>query len=62
MLKSCLERLDRCCAIDLGDELQKQSELADLNCLLHDVDAIQVIEDDRLQHEVSSVRMLGYAL
>ena len=40
---------------DLGGELKEQAELADLDRLLHDVHAEEIIENDALQDEVAAV-------
>ena len=58
MLKSMsgsgsMPRLPVPCPVDLGGELEEQAELTDLDGLLHDVHAVEVVEDDRFQDEVA---------
>ena len=56
------QRLDVLGVVDLRDQFQEQTQFANLHCLVHDVHAIQVVDDDALEDEVASIRMIGYAL
>ena len=47
------QRLEMVAVSTSGNKPQKEPELADLDGLLHDVDAVEVVDDDRLQDEVA---------
>ena len=42
-------------AFDLGGQLEEQPQLADLDRFFHDVDAVEVVDDDRLEDKVLAV-------
>ena len=41
--------------IDLGDELEEQPQFADLNGFLHDIYAVEIVNDNRLEDEVGAI-------
>jgi hypothetical protein len=43
---------------DLSGELEEEPELADFDGLLHEIDSVEVVEDDRLEDEVTLVLVL----
>ena len=54
------QRLQVLAASPPGDKLEEQAELADFHGLFHDVHAVEVVDDDRLQDEVAVVGVPGY--
>ena len=53
------ERLDLVVSLELGDELEEEAQLADLYGLFHDVDAVEVADDDRFEDEVRLAGMVA---
>ena len=49
------QRLQLTDVIHLGDQLEEQPQLADFDRLLHDVHAVEVPDDDRLEDEVGGI-------
>src|SRR5207302_843058 len=47
-------------AVDLGDQLEKEAQLADFDGLFHDIDAVQVVDDDGFKDEVAAIWVLCY--
>ena len=54
------ERLDLVVSLELGDELEEEAQLADFYGLFHDVDAVEVADDDRFEDEVRLAGMVAY--
>ena len=52
------QRFDLLVAVELRHKLEEQAQLADLYRLFHDVDAVQVVDDDRLEDEVAFAGVL----
>ena len=52
------QRLDLFVTLQLGCQLQEEAQLADLHGLFHDVDAVEVVQDDGLEDEVALAGVL----
>ncbi len=40
---------------DLRDQLEEEAQLADFGSLFHDIDAIQVVDDDGFENEIAAI-------
>jgi len=51
------ERFDGLAGFELGGELEEEAEFADFHGFLHDVHAVEIVDDDGLVDEVGLVRV-----
>src|SRR5207302_1250943 len=52
------QRLDIIKRLNLRDELEEEAQLADFGGFLHDIDAIEVVDNDGFEDEVTPARVL----